>query len=133
MDASVREARQERTAAASDLEPATALSVGTAGVGRSNAGTDQTAQRVMLCLSDRAGVPSLRKLFGARVRAGRAALGLSQEGFADVCKMHRTYIGQIERGERNVSIDSMERIAMVFGAELSDMLERARPAPGPAC
>ena len=36
---------------------------------------------------------------------------MSQEGFADLCGLHRTYIGSIERAERNVSIDNIERIA----------------------
>ncbi|WP_341538131.1 helix-turn-helix transcriptional regulator [Phenylobacterium hankyongense] len=54
---------------------------------------------------------SLRKVFAANVRRLRKAAGLSQEAFADACGLHRTYIGSIERAERNVSIDNIERIA----------------------
>lgn len=53
----------------------------------------------------------IRKLFGGRVRALRKAKGYSQEGFADECGLHRTYIGAVERGERNVSVDNIARIA----------------------
>jgi len=54
---------------------------------------------------------SLRKVFAANVRRLRKDAGLSQEAFADFCGLHRTYIGSIERAERNVSIDNIERIA----------------------
>ena len=65
-----------------------------------------------------------RKLFGANVRTLRKAKGLSQEALAYACNLHRTYIGSIERGERNISIDSMERIAAVLGVEVSEMLRK---------
>lgn len=52
-----------------------------------------------------------RKEFGIRVRELRKAKGYSQEGFADECDLHRTYIGAIERGEKNVSIDNIAKIA----------------------
>jgi transcriptional regulator with XRE-family HTH domain len=54
---------------------------------------------------------TLRVKFGRAVRRLRAAAGYSQEGFAAACKFHRTYIGAIERGEKNVTLDSIERIA----------------------
>lgn len=53
----------------------------------------------------------IRKSFGIRVRELRKDQGYSQEAFADECGLHRTYIGAIERGERNVSIDNIARIA----------------------
>lgn len=49
--------------------------------------------------------------FGERVRARRLELGLSQEDLADACGLHRTYIGSLERGERNVSLINIVRIA----------------------
>lgn len=67
-----------------------------------------------------------RKLLGENIRALRRAKGLSQEKFAFACNLHRNYIGSIERGERNVSIDSMERIATTLGVELSDLLRRTK-------
>ena len=54
---------------------------------------------------------SLRSLFAKNIRKARIERKLSQEALADLCELHRTYIGSIERGERNVSIDNIERIA----------------------
>ena len=53
----------------------------------------------------------LRTLFGKRVRELRQKLGISQEAFADRCGLHRTYVGGIERGERNPSLMNIGRIA----------------------
>ena len=63
-----------------------------------------------------------RARFGANVRRLRKARGLSQEKFAFACNLHRNYIGSIERGERNVSIDSMERIATTLGVDLKELV-----------
>jgi transcriptional regulator with XRE-family HTH domain len=48
---------------------------------------------------------------------------MSQEALADAAELHRTYVGSIERGERNVSIDNMERIARALGLDLLDLLK----------
>ena len=56
------------------------------------------------------------------MRRLRLAKGLSQEGLAQMAGIHRTYIGAVERGERNVSIDNMERIAAALGANITDLL-----------
>jgi transcriptional regulator with XRE-family HTH domain len=53
----------------------------------------------------------LQHAVGRNLRAYRAAKGLSQEAFADVLGFHRTYMGGIERGERNLTLKSVERIA----------------------
>ncbi|MBK7616775.1 MAG: helix-turn-helix transcriptional regulator [Burkholderiales bacterium] len=63
--------------------------------------------------------------FATNVRGRRQALGLSQEALADAADLHRTYIGSIERAERNVSIDNMERIALALGMDLIDLLRQA--------
>lgn len=49
--------------------------------------------------------------FGARVRARRNELGLSQEALADICDLHWTYIGQVERGQRNITLHNILRVA----------------------
>jgi transcriptional regulator with XRE-family HTH domain len=53
----------------------------------------------------------LQKTVGRNLRAHRQAKGLSQEAFADVIGVHRTYMGGLERGERNLTLKSLERIA----------------------
>ncbi len=52
--------------------------------------------------------------FGHRVRERRLELGLSQEDLADLCGLHRTYIGSMERGERNVSLINIVRVAQAL-------------------
>ena len=65
--------------------------------------------------------PDLLKRFGTRLRALRMKEGFSQEGFAAVCGLDRTYIGGIERGERNVSIKNLAIIAQSLGLSISDL------------
>lgn len=54
---------------------------------------------------------SLRSRVAANVRACRRARGLSQEALGDLAGVHRTFVGHVERGETNVSIDTLERLA----------------------
>ncbi|MHB8243123.1 MAG: helix-turn-helix domain-containing protein [Solirubrobacteraceae bacterium] len=54
---------------------------------------------------------ALQRQVGRNLRAYREAQGLSQEAFADVLGVHRTYMGGVERGERNLTLKSLERIA----------------------
>ena len=65
----------------------------------------------------------LRGIVAANVRRLRRARGLSQEGLADECGLHRTYVGSIERGERNVSIDNIERMATALGVDGWELLK----------
>ncbi|MGN6276115.1 MAG: helix-turn-helix domain-containing protein [Solirubrobacterales bacterium] len=53
----------------------------------------------------------LQRTIGRNLRAYRQARGLSQEAFAEILGVHRTYMGGIERGERNLTLRSVERIA----------------------
>lgn len=59
----------------------------------------------------------LQKRVGDNLRAHRHAAGISQEAFADQLQVHRTYMGAIERGERNLTLRSVERIAHRLGVE----------------
>lgn len=53
----------------------------------------------------------LRTVLARSIRLRRAALGISQEALADLCGLHRTYVGAVERAERNVSIDNIQKLA----------------------
>jgi transcriptional regulator with XRE-family HTH domain len=66
---------------------------------------------------------ALRLRFATRMREVRTARGLSQEALAEACGLHRTYIGSVERGERNISIDNIERIAASLDVAPSTLLE----------
>lgn len=66
----------------------------------------------------------IRTIFGKRVRELRKAKGFSQESFADAVGVHRTYIGSIERGEQNVSLDNIERIAKALSVRLEVLFKR---------
>lgn len=59
----------------------------------------------------------LQLLLGANLREYRHSRGLSQEALAEVLQMHRTYVGGLERGERNPTLRSVERMAERLGVE----------------
>jgi transcriptional regulator with XRE-family HTH domain len=61
-------------------------------------------------------------VFGDNVRQRRRELGLSQEELADAAGVHRTYIGSIERAERNVSLDNIDRISNALSATAAQLL-----------
>jgi transcriptional regulator with XRE-family HTH domain len=64
-----------------------------------------------------------RTLVGQAVRARRKKLGLSQEGLAERAGLHWTYVGGVERGERNVSLINLCRIATGLELRASDLLK----------
>jgi transcriptional regulator with XRE-family HTH domain len=64
---------------------------------------------------------NIKKIFGARVRALRSEKGWSQEDFAFECGLHRTYIGAVERGERNVSLENIKKIADTFKIDIAEL------------
>ena len=76
----------------------------------------------------------LQKALGQRVRQLRLRRGYSQEAFADHCGVHRTFMGTIERGESNLSLQNLARIASGLGITLSKLfsgIERqASSSPG---
>jgi transcriptional regulator with XRE-family HTH domain len=61
--------------------------------------------------------------FGRKIRALRARRGFSQESFADAASVHRTYIGGIERGERNPTLTTIYRIAKALNVAPSQLLK----------
>ena len=63
-----------------------------------------------------------RARFGVNLRSARVACGFSQEELAARAGLHRNYIGSVERNEKNISIDSMERLATVLGLDVVDLL-----------
>jgi transcriptional regulator with XRE-family HTH domain len=67
-----------------------------------------------------------KKRFGATVRRFREAQALSQEQLADLIGIHRTYIGGIERGERNPTLTMIERIAAALKLEPSALVRHPK-------
>ena len=63
----------------------------------------------------------IKKKFWERIRQLRKEKWWSQEQFAQRCKLHRTYIGIVERGEKNLSLENIEKIAKVLGVEIKDL------------
>jgi transcriptional regulator with XRE-family HTH domain len=63
----------------------------------------------------------IRLRFGKALRRRREKLGVSQEAFADLCDLDRTYIGGIERGERNVALVNIEKIAKTLRLSIADL------------
>lgn len=67
-----------------------------------------------------------RAILAANIRRLRLDRGLSQEALADRAGIHRTYLGSVERGERNIAIDNICRIAWALGVQPSDLLIEMR-------
>lgn len=57
------------------------------------------------------------KVFGANLRKYRKELGVSQEKFAEMCGLHRTYISDIERFQRSIALENVQKIADALGIE----------------
>jgi transcriptional regulator with XRE-family HTH domain len=64
---------------------------------------------------------------GKNIRAVREKMGLSQDAFADVCQVHRTYIGSVERGERNITLNTL---ALIARAAHTTPIELLKAKPG---
>ena len=65
----------------------------------------------------------ISKKVGKRIRTRRHELGLSQEKLAFKCRLHRTYISDVERGTRNISIENLEKIAKALDVKTRDLFD----------
>ncbi len=65
---------------------------------------------------------NINKEVGFRIREVRQDRGLSQEKLAALADLHRAYIGQIERGEKNIGLKNLEKIAKALGVNIKDLL-----------
>jgi len=66
--------------------------------------------------------PDLRSILADNVKAHRARANISQDEFADRCGLHRTYIGSVERSERNVTLATLELLALSIGCSVPELL-----------
>lgn len=70
----------------------------------------------------------IAKLIGERIRNFRKERDWSQEEFADIANINRTYIGQLERGERSATLDSLEKITGALGITFEDLFRHLQPS-----
>lgn len=70
---------------------------------------------------------STRLVLAENLRTLRQQRGLSQEKLAELAGLHRTYIGSVERGERNISIDNIDALARALEINVPDLLSTKRP------
>jgi transcriptional regulator with XRE-family HTH domain len=64
-----------------------------------------------------------RMRFARLLKDERLARGISQEALAELAGLHRTYVGSVERGERNIAVDNMEALANAMGLDVSELLK----------
>lgn len=70
-------------------------------------------------------VGTLQRRIGASIRRRREALGFSQEGFAAAIGMHRTYYSAIERGEKNLSLSTLQRLCLGLQTKAWELFQEA--------
>ena len=68
--------------------------------------------------------PSLKAILAENLRQFRKTQGYSQEELANRCELHRTYIGSVEREERNVSLSTLEVLAKALGVSVQELLTK---------
>ena len=78
-----------------------------------------------MAVNENAGGPT--SVFGQRVRARRMELGLSQESLAQLAGLHRTYVGSLERGERNVALVNIVRLGKALGVDPGTLIQGIVP------
>jgi len=67
---------------------------------------------------------NLTRILAENIRAFRRERNLSQEQLAEICKLHRTYVGSVERGERNVTLSTLEAFASALGVSVGELLTK---------
>ncbi|WP_413741483.1 helix-turn-helix domain-containing protein [Sodalis sp. RH15] len=67
---------------------------------------------------------SLRVVLAENIKSFRRRRGLSQEELAELCSLHRTYIGSVERHERNVTLSTLEVFALTLGVTVPELLTK---------
>ncbi len=75
-------------------------------------------------LKEKTVMSDITKILGQRIRNYRTSKGLSQEKLAELSGCHPAYIGQIERGEKNATIESIEKISVALNLSLSRLFEK---------
>ncbi|ART82222.1 transcriptional regulator [Oceanisphaera profunda] len=65
----------------------------------------------------------IKKQFGKNVKLFRQKIGISQEALAEKSSLHRTYIGSVERGERNISLENIVHLASALGVTPEELLK----------
>jgi len=78
-------------------------------------------------MRSRSTIKSARKLLAENLRRLRKSKGLSQDSLADKAGLHRTFVGSVERCERNISIDNIERLAGALGVPVAILLSDLPP------
>ena len=68
--------------------------------------------------------PDVRERFGFAVKGRREELGLTQEDLAEKAGIHRTYLSDVERGSRNLSLVNIERLAAALSLRMSELFQR---------
>ena len=66
----------------------------------------------------------LTRILAENIRAYRKSNQVSQEGLADMCNLHRTYVGSVERGERNVTLKTLETLAAALSVSVPALLTK---------
>lgn len=72
----------------------------------------------------------LTQILADNIREFRQKYELSQEAFADLCGLHRTYVGSVERGERNVTLSTLEVFSAVMELTVPELLVKRKPKHG---
>jgi transcriptional regulator with XRE-family HTH domain len=67
--------------------------------------------------------PDIRERFGFAVKTRREELGLTQEDLAELARIHRTYLSDVERGGRNLSLINIERVALALKLSMSELFK----------